>query len=208
MLLHCFESALYGTLGYLLADRRGGRAIVIDAPQGAAAAMVAQANSWDATIELLLNTHGHFDHILDNAPLLRLTGARLGIHEADAPMLTMPQAKLFGLDLEIEPSRPDFFLRDEDPVRAGDLELRVRHCPGHSPGSVALVAPVDAMAFVGDVLFAGTIGRSDLPGGDQEQLLSSIRTKLIPLGDDVRVYPGHGPSTTIGTERRRNPFLT
>ena len=208
MLIETFEAGPVDTNGYLVADQIGGEALIIDAPQGAAAAMVAQAQEWRTPVKVLVNTHGHWDHILDNAELLRCTGAKFGIHRADVPLLTYPQTKMFGLDIVIEPSRPDFFLEEGQPLIVGSLKFEILHCPGHCPGSVVLVEPTEKVAFVGDVLFAGSIGRTDLPGGSLETLIGAIQRKLLVLSDEVRVFPGHGPATTIGRERRTNPYLT
>ncbi len=207
MLVAVFEAGPVATNGYLVADRAGGTAAVIDAPQGAAADMAARAREWNTPIQLLLNTHGHWDHIWDNAALQRLTGAKLGIHRESAPLLTIQQAKYFGLSETMEESRPDFFLEEGAPVKIGTLQFEIFDCPGHCPGSVTLYERSEQVAFVGDVLFAGSIGRTDLPGGNHAALLRSIRTKLLTLADAVRVRPGHGPATTIGIERRQNPFL-
>jgi hydroxyacylglutathione hydrolase len=207
MIIETFEAGPVATNGYLVADKPGGKALVIDAPQGVASLMVAQASQWNTLITFLINTHAHWDHFLDNAELLRLTHAKFGIHKDSAPLLDIPQAAYFGLDLEIEPTKPDFFLEEGQPLDVGDLRFEILLCPGHCPGSVVLFERKERTAFVGDVLFAGSIGRTDLPGGDHELLLRCIREKLLPLGDDVRVFSGHGPVTTIGDERRTNPFL-
>jgi hydroxyacylglutathione hydrolase len=207
MLIETFEAGPVATNGYLVCDHPGGRAVVIDAPLGSAAEMVAQAREWETPIEYLINTHAHWDHFLDNAALLRLTKAKFGIHRDSAPLLDLPQTRMFGLDIEAEPAKPDFFLEEGKPLEVGALKFEILHCPGHCPGSVVLFEPRERVAFVGDVLFAGSIGRTDLFGGDYETLLRSIREKLFPLGDDVRVFSGHGPTTTIGQERLRNSFL-
>jgi len=207
MIIETFEAGPVATNGYLVADEEGGKALVIDAPQGTAALIVEQAKKWNTPISYLVNTHGHWDHILDNAELLRLTGAKFGIHRESAPLLNLPQARYFWLDLDIEPSDPSFFLEEGKPLEVGSLRLEIFHCPGHCPGSVVLFERKERVAFVGDVLFAGSVGRVDLPGGDYETLIRSIREKLLPLGDDARVFPGHGPETTIGHERLTNPFL-
>jgi len=207
MIIETFETGPIATNGYLVADKKGGKALVIDAPQGAASLMVEQARKWNTPIGILVNTHGHWDHVLDNAALVRLTGAKFGIHRESAPLLTLPQARFMGLDLEIEPTPPDFFLEEGEPLDVGDLRFEILHCPGHCPGSVVLFERKQRVAFVGDVLFAGSVGRTDLPGGSHETLLRCIHEKLLPLGDDVRVLSGHGPVTTIGDERRTNPFL-
>lgn len=207
MLIEVFEAGVVDTNGYVVADHQSGQALIIDAPQGAADRMVEQARQWNTPVAYLLNTHAHWDHYWDNAAVLRLTQAKFGIHAASAPLLEIPQAKMFGIEDEIESSRPDFFLEEGRDLDVGDLKFEILHCPGHCPGSVALFERRERVVFVGDVLFTGSVGRSDLPGGDSEALLRSIRGKLLPLGDDVRVLPGHGPATTIGRERRTNPFL-
>ena len=207
MLIQIFEAGPVATNGYLVADKPGGPALIIDAPQGAAGAMVEQARQWNSPVTYLINTHGHWDHFWDNAAILRLTKAKFGIHADSAPLLEIPQARMFGIQEKIEPSRPDFLLEESRPLEVGDLRFEILHCPGHCPGSVALFEWRERVAFVGDVLFAGSIGRTDLPGGDTETLMRSIREKLLPLGDDVRVLAGHGPATSIGKERRTNPFL-
>ncbi|HUI07323.1 MAG TPA: MBL fold metallo-hydrolase [Verrucomicrobiae bacterium] len=207
MIVETFEAGPVATNGYLVADNRGGQALAIDAPQGAAVRMVERAREWNTPIVYLINTHAHWDHFLDNAELVRRTGAKFGIHRDSAPLLTIPQTQFFGLKLDVEPTTPDFFLEEGQPFPAGDLNFEILHCPGHCPGSVVLFERKERAAFVGDVLFAGSIGRTDLPGGDHEMLITAIRDKLLPLGDDVRVFPGHGPVTTIGEERQTNPFL-
>ncbi len=208
MIIETFEAGPVATNGYLVADKEDGKAVAIDAPQGTAAAMIKRACALKTPIVYLVNTHGHWDHFLDNAELIRLTSAKFGIHRDSEPLLKLPQAQMFGLDIEIEASEPDFFLEEGHDLAVGELRFEVLDCPGHCPGSVALFEPRKRVVFVGDVLFAGSIGRTDLAGGDYETLMRSIREKLLPLGDDVRVYAGHGPSTTIGQERRHNPFLT
>ena len=207
MRIETFVAGPAETNGFLVADHADGKALIIDAPQGTAAGMVAKARLWNTSVTYLLNTHAHWDHYWDNAEILKLTGAKFGIHAESAPLLKLPQARLWGLDTDIAPSTPDFFLTEETPVIVGDLKFEIFHCPGHCPGSIALFERKERVLFTGDVLFAGTIGRTDLPGGNFEQLLDSIHRQLLPLGDDVKVYAGHGPVTTIGQERRMNEFL-
>lgn len=207
MKLHSFTGGPAETIGYLIADEDGGPAVAIDAPLGTAPAMVEQARAWGRPIAYLLTTHGHWDHVLDNTKLLQLTGAKFGIHPDSAELLAFPQTKMFGLDLPMPDGKPDFLLTEDQSIVAGKVELRVLECPGHCPGSVVLFEARERAVFVGDVLFAGSVGRTDLWGGDGELLLRSIRKKLLPLGDAVRVYAGHGPATSIGRELERNPFL-
>jgi len=154
----------------------------------------------------IINTHGHFDHTGDNKRLKEVTGAKLVIHRADAPMILHQgsNGSLWGMEVEDSPP-PDLYVEEKDVITFGDISLKVLHTPGHSPGGISLVS--DKMVFVGDTLFAGSIGRTDLPGGDYEELIRNVKEKIFPLGDDVVIYPGHGPKTTVGREKRSNPFF-
>ncbi len=157
-------------------------------------------------ITAIINTHGHFDHVGGNKKLKEATGAPLMIHPEDAPMLNrLPQhAAMFGLKAENSPA-PDRELAEGDEIAVGEITLKVLHLPGHSPGGVALYTP--GHVFVGDTLFSGSIGRTDLPGGDYPTLISSVVDKLFTLPEDTRVYCGHGPNTSIAREKRTNPFF-
>jgi glyoxylase-like metal-dependent hydrolase (beta-lactamase superfamily II) len=207
MLIQVFEAGPAATNGYVVADHENGRSLIIDTPHGTAAALANQARQWQAPVQSFVNTHAHWDHLLDNAEVRRLTGAQFGIHRDSVPLLDLPQTQWFGLEIAMPVCPPDFFLEEGRRLEVGDLKFEILHCPGHCPGSVALFEPKERVVFTGDVLFAGSIGRTDLPGGDHATLLTSIREKLLTLGDDVRVFAGHGPVTTIGRERRQNPFL-
>ena len=154
-------------------------------------------------------THGHVDHVAGAADLkARLKVPIEGPHRDDLFLLqrVVETARAFGLQ-DASNVTPDRWLDDGDRLEVGELTFDVLHCPGHSPGSVVFFSAEQRLAIVGDVLFAGSVGRTDLPGGDQRQLLKSIRDKLMPLGDDVAIISGHGPTTTIGRERATNPFL-
>ena len=179
-------------------------AAVIDPGDEADRILQALAKS-ELTVKLILNTHGHFDHVGGNRRLKEVTGAPLMIHEFDAPMLESlsQSAAAWGMRAENSPE-PDKFLEDGDKVAFGTLSLSVIHTPGHTRGGVSF--HTDGAVFVGDTLFAGSIGRTDFPGGDYDTLIASIQKKLFPLGDDVVVYTGHGPETSIGHEKRSNPF--
>ena len=161
------------------------------------------------TLEKILLTHAHIDHAGATAELARRTGVPIeGPHEGDLFWIEqMPaQARMFGFD-HGEAFTPTRWLHDGDTVTVGDETLEVIHCPGHTPGHVVLFHRTGRFAIVGDVLFAGSIGRTDFPQGNHEQLLRSIRERLFPLGDDVTFLPGHGPTSTFGEERAHNPFV-
>ena len=180
-------------------------AAVIDPGDEADRILMALAES-KLTVKYIINTHGHFDHVGANRRMKEATGADLLIHPLDAPMLDqlMAAASSFGLSTENSPP-PDRMLNEGDHVAFGNLKLQVIHTPGHTPGGISLYT--DGHLFVGDTLFAGSIGRTDFPGGDYEALISSVRKKLFPLGDHVTVYTGHGPETNLGHEKRTNPFV-
>jgi len=154
----------------------------------------------------IINTHGHFDHAADNKRLKEVTGAQLLIHRTDAPMILHQKTSggMWGMKVDNSPPA-DRYLEEGDIITFGDLSLKVLHTPGHSPGGISLVT--DKMVFVGDTLFAGSIGRTDFPGGDYDGLIRNVREKIFTLDDDVVVYPGHGTKTTVGRERRTNPFF-
>ncbi|WP_319405677.1 MBL fold metallo-hydrolase [uncultured Desulfosarcina sp.] len=165
------------------------------------------------TVVHIVNTHGHFDHVGANRRLKEVTGADILIHSADAPMLTQlsAAAAAWGLAAENSPTA-DRLLKDGDTITFGTHTLTVLHTPGHTPGGICLYieythagAPKKAI-FVGDTLFAGSIGRTDFPGGNFDTLINSIQTRLFSLEDEVKVYPGHMGNTTIGVEKRTNPF--
>lgn len=183
--------------------RDAGEAIVID-PGEADPALLASLS--DCSVKAIINTHCHIDHCGGNAELVRRTNAPLLIHRNELPVLHSleQQGMMFGVRSDPSPE-PDGFLDEGDVVTVGAVSLKVLYTPGHSPGHISLAG--DGFAFVGDVLFAGSIGRTDLPGGDYAQLIQSIRTKLLTLPDGTEVLSGHGPSTTIGRERVSNPFL-
>lgn len=158
--------------------------------------------------EKILLTHGHIDHAGGAAELKERLGVPIeGPHEAERPLLEglKEQGRAYGM--EARPVTPDRWLAEGDTVTVGGHTFEVLHCPGHSPGSVVLVNRPQRFALVGDVLFQGSIGRTDLPFGSHEALMRSIRTKLLPLGDDFAFICGHGPTSTIGHERQTNPFI-
>lgn len=181
----------------------GGEAIVIDPGDTPPELLEALEG---LNVRTIVNTHTHIDHVAGNAGVKEKTGAELACHRDAAPMLeSVPsQGSMMGMKSAPSPA-PDRFLDEGDKVTFGDQSLDVVYVPGHAPGHIALIG--GGFAFVGDVLFAGSIGRTDLAGGSFEQLITSIKTKLLVLPDETVVYCGHGQSTTIGTERLTNPFL-
>ena len=185
-----------------------GRAALVD-PGGDVDVLLDAVKRAGVTLDKLLLTHAHLDHVGGTVELARGLGLPVhGPQQGDAFWFdALPeQARMFGFP-PIEAFRPDHWLEDGDVVALGELRLQVIHCPGHTPGHVVFYEPVSRHAFVGDVLFQGSIGRTDFPRGDHGALIHAIRHKLFPLGDDIAFIPGHGPMSTFGRERRSNPFV-
>ncbi len=180
-------------------------AVVID-PGGDADTILLSLADSKLKVKYIINTHGHFDHVSANGKMKDATGADILIHPLDAPMLEKlsSNAAFFGVSVENSPPC-DQTLEEDDTVSFGDITLKVIHTPGHTPGGISLYT--NGIVFVGDTLFAGSIGRTDFPGGDFNTLISSIKTKLFNMEDDIRVFSGHGPETSIGVEKRHNPFV-
>jgi glyoxylase-like metal-dependent hydrolase (beta-lactamase superfamily II) len=180
-------------------------AVVID-PGGEADRILLSLAESELKVKYIINTHGHFDHVSANGKMKEATGADLLIHPLDAPMLGMlsSNAAVFGISVANSPPC-DRTIEEGETVSFGDFTFNVIHTPGHTPGGISLYS--DGIIFVGDTLFAGSIGRTDFPGGDFDTLIASIKTKLFKLEDDVRVLSGHGPETSIGREKRFNPFV-
>ncbi len=180
-------------------------AVVID-PGGDADTILLSLADAKLKVKYIINTHGHFDHVSANGKMKDATGADILIHPLDAPMLEKlsSNAAFFGVSVENSPPC-DQTLEEGDTVSFGDVTLKVIHTPGHTPGGISLYS--NGVVFVGDTLFAGSIGRTDFPGGNFNTLISSIKTKLFKMEDDIRVFSGHGPETSIGREKRHNPFV-
>jgi len=230
MLIAGFPAGPWGTNCYLVATRPGGPCVVIDpgmnAAEGGSASVEQVVREHGLRPQAVLLTHGHVDHVWCAAPVAQRYGIPVWIHPADRHLLTDPlaglsaaAAGLLGDHVFVEP--PDLReLADRDALDLAELTFSVDHMPGHTAGSVTLRLPYDQgipsedretgipeLLFSGDVLFAGSIGRTDLPGGDHATMLTTLATRVLPLDDRIVVLPGHGAQTTIGRERGSNPFL-
>ncbi|SFB45063.1 Glyoxylase, beta-lactamase superfamily II [Rhizobium sp. NFR07] len=193
----------------ILFDDETREGVVID-PGGDVPVIEATIRENNLLIKEIWITHGHIDHAGGASQLRDALDVRvIGPHEADLPLLENleMQARSFGVAMEAHNLVPDRWLADGDTVSFGDHVFEVYHCPGHAPGHVIFYNPLQKFAHLGDVLFNGSIGRTDLPGGDHATLLASIRDKVLPLGDEVGFLCGHGPGSRIGDERRGNPYL-
>jgi glyoxylase-like metal-dependent hydrolase (beta-lactamase superfamily II) len=211
MLLSTHTAPPFQKNAYLVGCETTRDAVVID-PGDEVEQLVEAVRADALRVRYVLLTHAHLDHITGVARAKEVFDAPVVLHEADLPLYraVVQQGLMFGLKVEAQPPVDRFYTQGES-IAFGGYEARVHHTPGHSPGGVCLqVGPAGTPGsdlFVGDTLFAGSIGRTDLPGGDYPTLIHSIRTVLFGLGDGARVYPGHGEPTTIGRERRTNPFL-
>ncbi len=192
---------------YIIWDRQSRHGLIID-PGGDGEMLVEVIKGLDVDIKYLINTHGHFDHISANNSIADAFSPERVLHPEDLDLFhgAHLQAEYFGLTAMPQPE-PTIFAQEGMVIRVGNLSLRVIHTPGHTPGSISLYADHEGVLFTGDTLFQGSVGRTDLPGGSYETLMSSIKEKLLPLGDSVEVFCGHGPSTTLGEEKLSNPFI-
>lgn len=205
--IHILTLGALQTNCYIVADTDTADAIIIDPSDNAPAILnVIQTESY--TVREILATHAHFDHVLASKPVKESTNAPFRLHATDVGQLKNMQkiANSFGISAP-EPAQPDTTIDEGDTIEVGAIKLETLFTPGHSPGHVVFVMRSDNVVFGGDCLFAGGIGRTDLPGGDAPTLMNSIFDKILPLGDQYTVCPGHGPTTTIAQERATNPFL-
>lgn len=203
MTYETFCGGIFETNCYLLDAPEG--LMLFDAPDGACEWL----ERGNADVKLLLLTHGHVDHVQDVAKIKRRFNCPLGCSAETATMISNRDFfRNYGFELEIDPAEADFII-SETPARSFlGVMMHVLEVPGHCPGSLCFFSRASELLIGGDVLFAGGVGRSDLPGGDVDRLFDGIRNKLFPLGDNVTVLPGHGPRTKIGTERLTNPFVS
>jgi len=204
--VHVMEVGPLAVNCYLLEHVPSRKAAVID-PGDDGPSILSRIGDLGLSVDKILLTHGHFDHVGAVALLREKTGANVHVHEADvARMKTAKrQGLMFGLWVS-DPPPPDVLVGEGDLVPFADGELRVAHTPGHTPGCVSYI--LGKKAFVGDLIFAGSIGRTDLAGGDYDALIRAVKEKIFVLPDDTVLFPGHGPATTVGEEKRSNPFFT
>lgn len=202
----CFVVSVMDNNVYVVADDASGHAALIDPGLERGPEILSFIRERGLSLHWVLDTHAHLDHVFNNAFFVHETGAKLAIHEDDAPFLASldAQASMFGLPTP-DAVTPDQLLRDGDGVQVGSLALKVMHTPGHSPGQSCFL--MEGVAFVGDLVFFSSIGRTDLPGGSDALMVRSLREKLLSLPDETALYTGHGPATTVGRERAMNPFL-
>lgn len=205
-----FETIVVGPLGvncFILGDKQSNEAVVVD-PGADCEMILAAVARFGLKVKYLINTHGHFDHVGCNKQVQEKTGAELLIHEGDAFLLSQASrsAQNYGLIVEDSPP-PSRFLSDGMRLEFGRRSIEVLHTPGHTPGGCCLLLANEQVVITGDTLFADSVGRTDLPGGSHQQLIASIKAKLMPLADETVVWPGHGASSTIGRERRMNPYI-
>lgn len=193
----------------LFFDAENATGVVID-PGGDIDAVATGLKKAEVTVERIILTHGHIDHAGGAMELKERLGVEIvGPHIADKEIMDSleVQAARFNMSGAVRNCTPDRWLEEGDKIAMAGFEFDVYHCPGHSPGSVAFVCPDLEFAIIGDVIFKGSVGRTDLPGGNRDQLIASIKEKLLPLGDDISFICGHGPGSTFGEERQSNPYL-
>ena len=208
MIFNQYEVGHFSVFCYLIGDEESKEALFID-PADDTDMLISEARSRGLTIRYIVNTHAHVDHVMGNAEMVKKTGAKIIIHEEEAPFLVRQPRDLL-IMFKAKPSPPaDILVKDGDLIRVGKIGVKVLHTPGHSPGGMSLY--VQGMVLTGDTLFVGSVGRTDFPGCSWEVMEASIREKLYALPGDTLVYPGHNygstPSSTIQNERRHNPFV-
>lgn len=215
MKIHVLPAGPIQTNAYLLTAGERGEAVLIDAPEGIWTEIEPILAKEKCRLVELWLTHGHWDHMQGGAEIVRQTSVKVRAHAADKPLIETPEVmtRFMGEDLGLEPVKVDVWIAQGDRLTALGAEAEVRHVPGHCPGNVLFYFAGNAQknapgaAFVGDALFAGSVGRTDLPMGSMAELERSIRGQIYTLPDDTIVFPGHGPRTTVGEEKQSNPYV-
>lgn len=210
MRLHVLPAGPIQTNAYLLTAPERGEAVLIDAPGDVWADVEPLLAAEKCRLVQLWITHGHWDHIQGGAEVVRATGAQVLANREDRVLIETPEVmeRFMGERMNLEPIHVDRWIGQGDRVEALGLEAEVRHVPGHCPGNVLFYLPAARAAFVGDALFAGSVGRTDLPGGDFDTLERSVRSQIYTLPAATVVYPGHGPDTTVEAEKATNPYIS
>jgi hydroxyacylglutathione hydrolase len=202
-----FTTGVFQSNTYLIAEREGDQAVIIDPGQDAASHLLGAVEELGVSVQAVLLTHGHVDHVWNAAEVAKALDVPAFLHQEDRYLLDDPGAALgasaAGWEIEI-PDRLEG-LKDDQRFAFGTLSLEAKHTPGHTPGHCVFLS--DGLLVSGDLIFAGSVGRTDFPGGSMDQLMASIREVVLPLADDVTIISGHGPATTVGTERTTNPFI-
>lgn len=208
--LHVLPAGMIQTNAYLLTAAERGEALLIDAPGEVWPAVEQVLRTENCKLTDVWITHGHWDHVQGAAEVVRQTDAKVSAHQADQEMIEHPELveRFMGERLNLEAVIVDRWVAQGDRLAALGLKIEVRHVPGHCPGNVLFYFPSLRAAFVGDALFAGSIGRTDLPGGSFDVLEKSIREQIYTLPEDTVVYPGHGSDTTVGAEKETNPYVS
>lgn len=207
-----FGFSLFGINTYVVWDTATGKCAIIDPGMINRREQDALKNFIEKnslSVEHIINTHLHIDHAIGVSFVKKTYDAPVSAHKDDKPLGNnlAGQARMFGIEEDVTDMVADRYVEDGDIIKIGDSELKVIHVPGHSPGSIALYDSKDGFLIAGDIIFSGSIGRTDLPGGNTRQLLDGIRSKIFTLPDSTVIYPGHGPATTVGEEKRTNPFF-
>lgn len=205
MFLKCLAVGPLAANCYIVADEESKEAIVID-PGGDADVILEIIEDKGLSVKYVILTHGHSDHIGGVKDIKDATDVIIAIHEKDCEMLTSPQKNLsLYVGLGFTQPTADIKLKGDEKLKIGELPVEILHTPGHTPGGICI--KIKDIVFTGDTLFAGSVGRTDFPGGSYEELINSIESKLLPLGDHIKIYPGHGEASTLGREKLTNPFL-
>ena len=206
--IRTFELPPIGTNAFLVSDAELKQAVLIDAPATALETVEPILDKEGCTLEALLLTHGHYDHMVDTHAFNE-AGVPVYAHSADLEWIENPtvQSTFMPSGILLEPAKVDHVLKSFDTLELIEQRIEIRHVPGHAPGNVLFYFPEFKCAFVGDAIFAGGVGRPDLPGGDWPTLKASIEEQVFTLPDDTVLYPGHGPATSVGREKATNPFM-
>jgi hydroxyacylglutathione hydrolase len=209
MNLHVLPAGPIQTNAYLLTEPATGEAVLVDAPDAVWPEVAESLAADGCRLREVWLTHGHWDHTQGAAEVVRQSGAKVRAHRDDRMLIETPEVMRDFLvrGIRLEPVKVDIWVAQGERFTALGAEIEVRHVPGHCPGNVLFYLPAARLALVGDALFAGSVGRTDLPGGSMEILADSIRRQIYSLPDETTIYPGHGPATTVGDEKRHNPHV-